>query len=559
MEPPVRLITALQEGISKRSDVYIANTYLKQLEKDFCTDLLTDSTDALQWLENVNSNFEANQKKNFKAFTFDFKSLYDSLDPNLVREALAFAIKQCRKEWSDDFSKWLIYVISMSLKSSVGMFENKWYEQLHGVPTGGSLCVQLANITVFYVMYKTVYANRYVMKHVATIKRYIDDGSGFFTGTEDQYKGWIKLVNIKLAKYGLNIDESNIQEVNKFAPFLDIQFCMDTNGDLQTDLYTKETDARAYLSFDSAHPNHIYSGIVYSQCLRLRRIINCNNRLKLRLEELKECFLNSDYPTKMVDNISKKVLGLERNLSRGKQSDNNDKNTSPGVRVVSTFNGDSHFVDVLKKYETQLIQTKSFKDNVHTVGNNDSSTNKKSLFQFVKKTGTNLKNRLVKTKNLALGKRHGPTLPCKQRNCKTCKMVTGKDICTVSDQDIKVAPGNCSTYNIIYLFKCKICGKPYVGRSTRPLNTRTGEHRRAYLDILQGNDYNPLDNDFSLGVHLIEHGLCKEEDFAKCYDVYIIENCSPKQLEVKEHKYIHTRKVLEVLFNTKKGVMQRCR
>ena len=82
-------------------------------------------------------------------------------------------------------------------------------------------------------------------------------------------------------------------------------------------------------------------------------------------------------------------------------------------------------------------------------------------------------------------------------------MITGKETFTVNEKDINTVPGNCSTYNIIYLFKCKICNKPYTGRSTRPLNTRTGEHRRAFLDIIQGNDYNPLDNDYSLGTFFI--------------------------------------------------------
>ena len=121
-------------------------------------------------------------------------------------------------------------------------------------------------------------------------------------------------------------------------------------------------------------------------------------------------------------------------------------------------------------------------------------------------------------------------------------MITGKDIFTVNNKQVKTAPGNCSSYNIIYLFRCKICSQPYVGRSTRQLNTRTGEHRRAFLDIIQGNEYNPLDNDFSLGIHLIEHGLRNEHDFAKYYEVSIIENCSPKNLEVKEHMYIHMLK-----------------
>ena len=113
-------------------------------------------------------------------------------------------------------------------------------------------------------------------------------------------------INTGLKKYGLFIDESVLKQVNEFAPFLDIQFCFDEKGNLQTDLYVKPTDKRSYLYFGNTHPNHMYSGIVYSQCLRLRRIINCQTRLKNRLDELCACFKISGYPESMLKNISAK-------------------------------------------------------------------------------------------------------------------------------------------------------------------------------------------------------------------------------------------------------------
>ena len=46
-EPPVRLITALQEGVTKRSDVFICDRFLRPLELDYCSDLLKDTNDTL--------------------------------------------------------------------------------------------------------------------------------------------------------------------------------------------------------------------------------------------------------------------------------------------------------------------------------------------------------------------------------------------------------------------------------------------------------------------------------------------------------------------------------
>ena len=122
VKPPARLVTALQEGISKRSDVFIADRFLKELETNFCGDLLMDTNSALNWLDSVNQNYNTLNKKQMKSFTFDFKSLYDSLSPNLVVEAVRHAMQMCRPEWSERKCKWILDLINVSLLSSIGKF-----------------------------------------------------------------------------------------------------------------------------------------------------------------------------------------------------------------------------------------------------------------------------------------------------------------------------------------------------------------------------------------------------------------------------------------------------
>ena len=67
--------------------------------------------------------------------------------------------------------------------------KSNWYVQKLATATGGSLCVELANISVYYIMRQHVYNNKKLMKSVKHIKRYIDDGACFSVGLYNQFIG----------------------------------------------------------------------------------------------------------------------------------------------------------------------------------------------------------------------------------------------------------------------------------------------------------------------------------------------------------------------------------
>ena len=154
----------------------------------------------------------------------------------------------------------------------------------------------------------------------------------------------------------------------------------------------------------------------------------------------------------------------------------------------------------------------------------------------------------MRLKNLALGRQKGRTLPCGARNCKCCKMLSDKDCCTKDDTSVKFVGGNCSSYNVIYLFTCKICNKCYVGRSTRPLKTRVGEHRRSFYKLCDRKEVDLNSDEFALGNHLYsDHSLQNRSDFDDTYNVSLLDFSSPKILDVKEHKFIHLLNSLKVI------------
>ena len=227
------------------------------------------------------------------------------------------------------------------------------------------------------------------MKDVIDIKRFIDDGVGVHRMNQNSFEKWKIDVSKRVKVYGLTIkkeDWSQPKQKHAMINFLDINFLFDKTKKLQTDLYRKPTDARSYLHFDSCHPPHCFSGVVKSQAVRLRRIINDDHRLTLQLEELKTDFLKCGYPQKMLDNIIKKVNAQERSLVKKDRSANEPDNT---VRVISTYGRDEQLVNILQSAD---------------------KLNGKVNFSYVKRTAPSLQNILVKSKNICLGNTRGKHL-----------------------------------------------------------------------------------------------------------------------------------------------------
>ena len=53
------------------------------------------------------------------------------------------------------------------------------------------------------------------------------------------------------------------------------------------------------------------------------------------------------------------------------------------------------------------------------------------------------------------------------------------------------------------------------------------------------------DDEFSLGLHLLEdHNLYNQSDFNK-YELFILDLCSPKTLELNEHRFIQSLKTIK--------------
>ena len=109
----------------------------------------------------------------------------------------------------------------------------------------------------------------------------------------------------------------------------------------------------------------------------------------------------------------------------------------------------------------------------------------------------------------------------------------------------KTASGSCISNNLIYAATCQLCYKNYTGKSTQMCSNRNNGHRAKFVKYVKhmqrGGNHQKyiLDDEYSLGIHLYnEHNLIHSEGFDETYKFTVLENCSPRNLGVREHLWI---------------------
>ena len=539
VEIPIRLVTNLSNSVTTRSDKFLNWKFLRPLQDEFCIDLARDSTEVIKWLEEFN---KTDKPSKIYGFTWDFCALYDNLTPALVIEALKEAIKELRPTWTDSFVNWLIDLVQLSLDCSFARYGNNWYKSIIGIPTGGSLSVTLANIAVYYVLRKVIYSSTSSPKELLSLKRFVDDVSGMWSGTVEHFQIWSDEVNQLLKEYGLSIknkeeDPWDINEPGKFTVFLDIKYTFDETIGLVTDVNIKETDARVYLHYSGFHPKQTFPSIVYSQALRYNRIINNTETLSTRLDELQECFLRSGYPYKMVKGIMEDVLKRPRKLEYKEKS-----NETPfPVAWVQTYGPASNEIQHFVKDVNNVIKL------------SPNWKNEKKVIGLVNKRGRNIGDLVLKRKQFALNSEDANTgtQPCtltpkdgekrakRGRPCESCKLMSKKNSIQshVTGKKYHTPSANCKSKTLIYVADCLQCQKQYTGKTIQKFRGRISGHRthvnKTTKSILLDTD------EAALSDHLkTAHSISSTELFNLTYSFTAVQ-LDPPNLERSEQTWVN--------------------
>ena len=89
--------------------------------------------------------------------------------------------------------------------------------------------------------------------------------------------------------------------------FLDVTVRVN-HGEFITGLYCKLTNGLQYIHFESRHPSHTKSSIIFSQTLRIRRICSKRSDLVANVRKLKDWFKERGYREDMVKKERKRAL-----------------------------------------------------------------------------------------------------------------------------------------------------------------------------------------------------------------------------------------------------------
>ena len=295
------------------------------MSRAYCEDeFVLDTNHLLSMLEEVN-NSEQLDDDSCNLFTLDVEKLYPSIQPNLAMEAINDLLSDVNEEDSNSAEAVKSY-IKLSFEESYVTFKNQVYKPKVGIPTGGSLSRQVADVFLHWLLFKKIDQSIFNRRELKFWKRFIDDGVGIWKGRKRSFDAFVKKLNKETNKYGINFPISDIQ-FGKSVSYLDITIYFDEENRIQYRSYTKPTDAKRFLQPSSFHPNNVFNSVPYSQMKRTIQHNSTKENCEKEMKELMNNFEKSGYKRENLEQIEEKVIN-ETNTVKNNYNNNNNNNNN---------------------------------------------------------------------------------------------------------------------------------------------------------------------------------------------------------------------------------------
>ena len=394
-------------------------------------------------------------------FSCDFDSLYTNIIHQILLDLFSeFFRDKIKKEENGhlDFTAFMFF-LKFILNNNFFKFNNKYYKQILGIAMGSICGPSIANLFVL------IYEKKWLTIHRPLIyKRFIDD---IFLLLDS----FCKIYSLCEAFGSLKLNFVS----NKTVNFLDLTISIDkVSCSLIYKVFIKPTNTFSYLSISSNHPRHIYKNIIKSTFIRFKRICSSFNDFIFISTIVIRQFLKRGYNRKLIYKIFSMVSNLNRESLLDYKVRDTLLNNNTFIFKTQFDNNIINLNEIIKK------SFNSIKD-LHPT----SFENKEIL--LVNKMQFNLSSLLVHNFRLNFIKENC-FQRCQNLNCKICKFSNIEPFIKLKDNFLLPIydSANCTSLNVIYILKCNLCKKFYIGQ-TKNLKNRINSHLYSIKSFIPFN------------------------------------------------------------------------
>ena len=443
--------------------------------------------------------------QNIYLFTLDVEKLYPSIQPRYAEEALQDLLGSLREE-DRKIGQALEAFVKLSFQESYVTYKNDVFKPKVGIPTGGSLSRQLADIFLHWLLFKKIDTSIMTANELRFWKRFIDDGVGIWRGTKRAFEAFVRKLNREVNKFGINFPFHEVQ-FGKSVHVLDVTLFVDEQNLIQYKSYNKPTDAKRYLRPQSFHPSNVFTSVPLSQMIRTIERNSSIETEKVEMEKMYTDFQKSGYK---LDDLKAIEQRAREQLNSRTTREENDTLTFP----IFYFNELKSFKKILKDAEEVLRSI---------IGDT-------KIVMAVKKNPS-IGNSVVKNKMLSMDTKQLQTQKCGGPGCLQCPLVNTQPSVTVNKLTLKPSRLlNCKSRNVIYLWQCQICNEQdsYFGRTIQKSHERTNTHRSCFSEAKW--------EDSALSMH--SRSIHANHFDLKDFKITLVKKCSPQRIRREEFKHI---------------------
>ena len=225
----------------------------------------------------------------------------------------------------------LVKLLEMVLKKNNFQFNGVHYLQVGGTAMGTKAAPGLANCFMGNFEEEHVYKYRL---HPLLYLRYLDDIFLIWQHTENELDEYLTHLNncLPTIKFTLEKSRDSVCFLDTIVKIVD--------NKIETDLYSKPTDAHNYLLYKSAHPKKCKDSIPYSQFLRIRRI--CTKLSDFDKHVIAYCthFQRRGYPSTLLENAALKARRIQRSTLLENKTTSAETTAKDNIIMVTRFQPD---------------------------------------------------------------------------------------------------------------------------------------------------------------------------------------------------------------------------